>query len=135
MTDIEEAGTHEEIRERVRRSLAWKLETLMNDLKPYVNGDMGEILPGHVNVFLTAVKIQAGLWQAMDAPEPEGGVLTPARVQKMLEAARIEAADVAVAAERSRVAQERVMALESAGSAVRDKLKALRSPETQSTGG
>lgn len=126
MTDIEEAGTHEEIRERVRRSLAWKLETLMNDLKPYVNGDMGEILPGHVNVFLTAVKIQAGLWQAMDAPEPEGGVLTPGRVAKMLENARAEAAEAAVVAERARVAEARVLALDSAGSRVRDKLKALR---------
>jgi hypothetical protein len=128
MTDIEEAGTHAEIRERVRRSLAWKLEELMKDLKPYVNGDMGEILPGHVNVFLTAVKLQAGLWQAMDAPEPEDGVLTPAKVNRMLEAARIEAAEHAIAEERSRVARDRVLALESAGSAVRDKLKALRSP-------
>lgn len=132
MTDIEEAGTHAEVRERVRRSLAWKLETLMEDLKPYVNGDMGEILPGHVNVFLTAVKIQAGLWQAMDAPEPEDGVLTPGRVQRMLEAARIEAAEHAIAQERSRVAQERTLALESAGSVIRGKLNELRAgPEVQ----
>ena len=102
------------------------METLLEDLTPYVNGDMGEILPGHVNVFLTAVKLQAGLWQAMDAPEPEDGVLTPAKVSRMLEAARIEAAEFAVAAERSRVASERVLALESAGSAIRGKLEALR---------
>jgi hypothetical protein len=64
----------------------------------------------------------------MDAPEPEDGVLTPAKVNRMLEAARIEAAEHAIAEERSRVARDRVLALESAGSAVRDKLKALRSP-------
>lgn len=127
MTEImEEAGTHTEIRERVRRSLAWKLEELMKDLKPYVNGNMGEILPGHVNVFLTAVKLQAGLWQAMDAPEPEDGVLTPAKVQRMLEAARIEAAEHAIAAERARVAQSRMLELGSAQSKVRDKLAELR---------
>lgn len=125
---IEEAGTHAEVRERVRRSLGWKLEELMKDLAPYVNGDMGEILPGHVNVFLTAAKLQGQLWQAFDAPEPEEGVLTPGRVNRMLEAARIEAADAAVAAERARVASERVLALESAGSKVRDKLAELRGP-------
>lgn len=127
MTDlVEEAGTHAEIRERVRRQLAWKLETLLDDLKPYVNGDTGEILPGHVNVFLTAVKIQAGLWQAMDAPEPEDGVLTPAKVQRMLEAARIEAAEHAIAAERARVAESRLRELEGASSKVRDRLAELR---------
>jgi hypothetical protein len=127
MTDlVEEAGTHAEIRERVRRQLAWKLETLLDDLKPYVNGDTGEILPGHVNVFLTAVKLQAGLWQAMDAPEPEDGVLTPAKVQRMLEAARIEAAEHAIAQERARVAESRLLELEGAQSKVRDKLAELR---------
>lgn len=126
MTDIEEAGTHAQVREQVRRQLGWKLETLLKDLTPYVNGDIGEILPGHVNVFLTAVKLQGQLWQAFDAPEPEEGVLTPGRVAKMLEAARTEAAEAAVVAERARVAQDRVLALESAGSQIRDKLKALR---------
>lgn len=126
MTDIEEAGTHAEVREQVRRRLGWKLETLLEDLKPYVNGDMGEILPGHVNVFLTAVKTQAQLWQAFDPPEPEDGVLTPAKVNRMLEAARIEAAEHALAAERARVAETRVLALESAGSLIRGKLQELR---------
>ena len=126
MTDIEEAGTHAEVREQVRRSLGWKLESLMKDLTPYVNGDMGEILPGHVNVFLTAVKLQAGLWQAMDAPEPEDGVLTPAKVNRMLEAVRIEAAEHAIAQERARVAESRVLALGSAESAIRGKLQELR---------
>lgn len=140
MTGIEEAGSHAQVREQVRRSLGWKLEELMKDLTPYVNGDMGEILPGHVNVFLTAVKLQAGLWQAMDAPEPEDGVLTPGKVQRMLEAARIEAAEHAIAAERARVAQERVLALESAGSAIRGKLNELRagpelSPDAAGIGG
>lgn len=132
MTDIEEAGTHAQVREQVRKRLGWKLETLLEDLTPYVNGDMGEILPGHVNVFLTAVKLQAGLWQAMDAPEPEEAVLTPGKVSRMLEVARIEAAEHAIAAERSRVALERTLALESAGSVIRGKLNELRAgPEVQ----
>lgn len=134
MTDIEEAGTHAEVREQVRRRLGWKLETLLDDLKPYVNGDMGEILPGHVNVFLTAVKLQAGLWQAFDAPEPEDGVLTPAKVNRMLEAARIEAAEHAIAAERARVAEHRVLALESAESKIRGKLQELRGTVGDSSG-
>ena len=129
MTDIEEAGTHAEVREQVRKRLGWKLEQLLKDLTPYVNGDTGEILPGHVNVFLTAVKLQAGLWQAFDAPEPEDGVLTPAKVNRMLEAARIEAAEHAISAERARVAESRMLELGSAESKVRDKLRELRGSE------
>lgn len=131
MTEIVEAGTHSEIREKVRVQLSWKLEQLMKDLNPYINGDTGEILPGHVNVFLTAVKIQGGLWNVFDKPDSDA--LTPARVQKMLEEARIEAAEAAVAADRALQAAERTLALESAHSKVRDRLEELRSPGAQAS--
>lgn len=124
--EIIETQNHGVVREQVRSRLGWKLEKLLEDLTPYVNGDTGEILPGHVNVFLTAVKLQGQLWQAFDAPEPEDGVLTPAKVGRMLESARTEAAEAAVAQERARVAESRMLELGSAQSKVRDRLAELR---------
>ena len=125
MTDIEHVD-YDQVTEQVRKNLAWRLEKGLESLTPYVNGAMGEVLPGHVQAFLAAVKLQGQLYTAFKPPRELETVLTASRVQRMLEEARTEAALLAVAEERRRVQEVRELEAAEAGVSVRAELERLR---------
>lgn len=124
MTDIEKFD-YDQVTEQVRKNLGWRLEKVLDALTPYVTGAMGEVLPGHVQAFTSAVKLQGALYNAFKPPREPETVLTASRVARMLDEARTEAALEAVAAERRRVAEVRALEAAEAGVSVRSELARL----------
>lgn len=125
MTDLERI-TYDEITEQVRIRLTRRLEDVLNTLTPYVNGDMGDVAPGHVQVFLAAAKLQGSLYRAFDRPVDSGDRIPAATVARMIAEAAELAAVEAASLERVRIEAERRVALESGRSRLRDELVRVR---------
>lgn len=125
MSELEHI-TYDEITEQVRIRLTRRLEEVLNTLTPYVRGDMGDVAPGHVQVFLATAKLQGSLYRAFDRPANEGERIPAAAVARMLEEAREAAAQEARVLERVRIESERRLALESGKSKLRQELDRVR---------
>ena len=128
MSELEHVG-FDDVTEQVRIRLAQRVEEVLNSLRPYVNGDMGDIAPGHVQVFLAAAKIQGSLYRAFDRPVDDGDRIPAATVARMIAQASEAAAVEAREAERVRIETERRLALESGRSRLRDELSRVRGQE------
>lgn len=113
---------HDQISQEVRIRLASRLENLLNRMEIFIDDDPREFSASQLTVYLQAVRIMGSLYQAFARPVDQAGFIPAERVERMLEAARIEAAALAVTSERERVALESRLALESARSGVRDRL-------------
>lgn len=106
----------DQIRDQVRIRLTQKTEMVMNSLTPYINGDMGDISPGHVQVFLAAAKIQGQLHRVFDKPDDDR--IPADQVARMVEEARAAGAAEGADAVLAQIREAR--ALEAADS--RDRL-------------
>lgn len=107
--DLVTYDDYDKISMEVRRYCAQKLITLEADLVPYVNGDLGDITPGHLTAYINLIKELGRLYRAQAAPRDPEAMIPAGKVAQLLQAAeaRIEAAVAeAVAATEARVAQE-----------------------------
>jgi hypothetical protein len=125
MSEMEHIG-YDEITEQVRIRLTRRVEEVLNSLTPYVNGAMGDVAPGHVQVFLAAAKLQGSLYRAFDRPVADGDRIPATVVARMLDEAREAAAEEARVLERVRIEAERTRALESGRSKLREELERVR---------
>jgi signal transduction histidine kinase len=124
--DFPELPDHDQISERVRIELGQRLTRLLDRFEMFLEDDPRDFSPGQIANYLTAAKMLGGLYQTFQRPVDKSGSIPADKVEKLLEAARMQAALEAVEAERARIAHERRMALESAGSGVRTALQRER---------
>lgn len=136
MTIIGDMPDHDQVSERVRMELAQKLMRLCDRFEMFLDDDPRDLSPGMVANYLTAVRMLGGLYQTFARPVDRSGSVPAERVEKMLEAARMQAAEEAREAYKLEQAAQRRMALESAGSKVREDLARERERrERQGIGG
>ena len=117
---------HDKMSDRVRMELASRLTRLMNKFEIILDDDPREFSPGQVANYLAAVKLLGSLYQAHQRPVDKSGMVPAAQVEKLIEAACVEAVASALEAEKARIASERHLALESAGTGVRAALSRER---------
>lgn len=110
---------------QVRRNLSWRLDQLLASVDEVFRDDPASMTAGMVAAYTGAVRTYAQLWKAMDRPRDDSGMLPAAVVERMLESARIEAAQHALEAERERVRAESAKVLESSQSRVRSRISEL----------
>lgn len=93
----------------VRLWSTWKLQALVKDLQPYVNGSLGPISPRHASTYLMALRELNRLWSAYlpravpprppepdpdpepepeEVPDPEPSVVMRDRVLRQLDELR-----------------------------------------------
>lgn len=105
--------------EAVRRYCAEQLRQLVEAMKPYVDGSFGDIMPGHVGAYVSALKELARLY----AP---GRPVSLDKAERMAAEAASRAVEAAVAAERERLALDGRLSQEAARDRVRAALEAVR---------
>jgi hypothetical protein len=119
----EYVGTdHDKISERVRIDLSVRLSKLMNSYEMFLDSDPRDFSPAQVANYLTTAKLLGSLWQSFQRPVDRSGLIPADRVEKMIEAACAQAVTEALEAERALAAAQHRMALESAGTGVREAL-------------
>lgn len=84
-TSIEQVD-YDGISDRVRAFCAERLYELERSLRPMVDGSFGEVLPGHVNVYLAGLRDLARLYQAQQRPVALAQMIPAAKVQMLLQA-------------------------------------------------
>lgn len=117
---------HDQITEKVRIELARRLTGLLDRFEVFLEDDPREFSPGQITNYLNAVKLLASLYQAHQRPVDKSGMVSAAQVEKLIEIACAQAVAEALEAERARIAHERALALESAGTGIRDALNRER---------
>lgn len=122
---------HDKMSDRVRMELASRLTRLLNKYEVFLDDDPRDFSPGQVANYLGAVKLLGSLFQAHQRPVDKSGMVPADRVEKLIEAACVEAVAQALEAERARIASERLLALESAGTGVRAALSRERDRQTR----
>jgi hypothetical protein len=92
--DLVTYDDYDQISERVRQLCAQKYVALIDNLQPYINGDFGDITPGHVSAYVSVVKELGRLYEAQKRPRDPEAMIPATKVAALLEAAeaRIEAA-------------------------------------------
>lgn len=125
---------HDQMTERVRMELAQRLTRLMDKFEIFLDDDPRDFSPGQIATYLTAVKLLGSLYQAHQRPVDKSGMIPADKVEKMIEAARIQAAEEAVLLERARIAQEHLLALEAAKTGVREALGRERDRQVRALG-
>lgn len=88
---IHNIENYDEISDAVRRFCAEQLYNAERALRPWVNGDFGDITPAHMSAYVTVLRELARLYNAHKPPRPDGQLLDAAEVAKMLAAAQQEA--------------------------------------------
>jgi hypothetical protein len=107
--DLVAYDDYDKISEQVRRFCAQKLVALESELVHYVNGDLGDITPGHVTAYINLIKELGRLYRAQATPRDPEAMIPAAKVAMLLEAeqARTAAAVAeAVAATETRLQRE-----------------------------
>lgn len=90
---------HARISNQVRVQLGDRLERMLRILEPLIRGDDGmPPMPGHLQAYLAAMKLFGDLYQVTKPPRGDGDLIEVSKVDKMIEAARMEAAAEAVEA-------------------------------------
>ena len=125
---------HDRMTERVRMELAQRLTRLMNKFEIFLDDDPRDFSPAQIANYLNCVKLLGSLYQAHQRPVDKSGMVPADRVQKMIEIACAEAVTQALESEKARIASERLVALESAGTGVRDALARERDRQTRALG-
>ena len=127
---------YDNISNQVRQQCTQKLIGMEEALRPYVNGDFGDINPGHVVAYVNIIKELGRLWGGQKPPRQEDKRIPVAQVeQMMLEAQKRQedAVAAAVADAEARMRQEQqeasAMSIESAKAAVLALMKALTAAE------
>lgn len=89
---------HDRISQEVRIRLAARLEHLLEVLEPQLAPDnhfnMGEVSPGLIQAYLSAVKLLGGMYQVQQRPDADS--VPAARVARMVQEAEQRAARAAV---------------------------------------
>jgi hypothetical protein len=123
---------YDALSEGVRRFCAERLYELERSLRPMVDGSFGEVLPGHLNGYLTAIRALGKLYQTDKPPRDVANLVPMVKVQELLarmEAAHDQAVREAVAATESRVRRElangAVLSIQAAKETVSAKLAEL----------
>lgn len=122
---------HEQVREKVRTELGHRITRLMDKYEVFLDDDPRDFSPGQVANYLTAAKILGALYQSFKEPVDKSGMIPADKVEKMIEAATAQAVAEALELERARIASERLLALESAGTGVRAALSRERDRQTR----
>lgn len=107
--DLVTYDDYDKISERVRQYCAQKYVQLADTLQPYINGETGDILPGHATAYITCLKELGRLYNVHKPPRDPEAMIPASKVQQLLAAAeaRIEAAVAdAVAATEAQVRAE-----------------------------
>jgi hypothetical protein len=106
--DVEKHGDYDNISNQVRHMIAQRYVALEAILRPYISGDYGDILPGHLNAYITLLKELGRLYEVQKRPRPDSGSIPIAQVEQMLQEAeaRMQAA-VETAVEATRQEQQR----------------------------
>lgn len=125
---------HDQITEKVRIELARRLTGLLDRFEVFLEDDPREFSPGQITNYLNAVKLLASLYQAHQRPVDKSGMVSAAQVEKLIEIACAQAVAEALEAERARIAHERALALESAGTGIRDALSRERERQSRASG-
>lgn len=124
---------HDQITEKVRIELARRLTGLLDRFEVFLEDDPREFSPGQITNYLNAVKLLASLYQAHQRPVDKSGMVSAAQVEKLIEIACAQAVAEALEAERARIAHERALALESAGTGIRDALNRERERQSRAS--
>jgi len=95
--DVEKYGNYDDISNQVRQLIAQKYVALEATLHPYISGDYGDPVPGHLQAYITLLKELGRLYEVQKRPREEGSSIPAAQVAQMLEAAQ-ERQELAVAA-------------------------------------
>lgn len=125
---------HDQISEKVRIELARRLTRLLDKFEVFLDDDPREFSPGQITNYLTAVKLLGSLYQAHQRPVDKSGMVSASQVEKLLEAATAQAVAEALEVERARIKAETRMALESAGTGIRDALDRERERQSRTSG-
>jgi hypothetical protein len=99
---------YDAVSDQVRRFCAERLYELERGLRPLVDGSFGEILPGHLNGYLTCLKELGKLYEVHKRPHELSQLVPMAKVEAVIAGIReqherelVEA--VAAAEERARI--------------------------------
>lgn len=125
---------HDKMSERVRMELAQRLTRLMDKFEIFLDDDPREFSPGQISNYLTAVKLLGSLYQAHQRPVDKSGMIPADRVEKLIEAACAQAVAEALESEKARIQAERLTALESAQSGIRQALGRERDRQVRALG-
>lgn len=85
--DLVTYDDYDKISQEVRRYCAQKYVALAETLLPYVNGDMGEITPGHAAAYINLVKELGRLYGAQKPPRDPEAMIPASKVQALMAAA------------------------------------------------
>lgn len=114
--DLVAYDDYDQISEHVRRYCAQKYLALGEALQPYINGDMGDITPGHATAYINLLKELGRLYQVQKPPRDPEAMIPASKVQALLHEAALSAerqVQAAAAAAEDRVRKE--IAAQSAG--------------------
>lgn len=125
---------HDQMSERVRMQLAQRITRLMDKFEIFLDDDPRDFSPGQIANYLAAAKLLGSLYQAHQRPVDKSGMIAAEKVEKLITAACAQAVEDALTSERARIQAERLTALESAGTGVRDALKRERDRQTRALG-
>lgn len=124
---------HDEISNVVRGFIAERLYELERALRPWINGEFGDIAPGHLSGYVSVLRELGRLYQTHKPPRRDDDAVPAAQVAQMLAAVQQEAQmrlEAAVAEAELRVRLEleasRTMSIESARQTALTKLQMLR---------
>jgi hypothetical protein len=88
---------HARISNQVRVQLGNRLERMLKNLEPLIEGQYGEPpMPGHLQAYLAGIKLFGAMYQVDKPPRGDEDLIPVEKVTKMLEVARMEAAAEAV---------------------------------------
>jgi hypothetical protein len=100
---------YDDVAEGVRHFCAERLYALEKSLRPLVDGSFGDVVPGHLNGYLSTLRQLGKLYQVEAAPRALQDLVPMAKVQELIAGIRAEHERVltlAVAAAEERVRME-----------------------------
>lgn len=132
--DLIKYDDYDKLSEQVRRFCAEKLVALERNLVIYVNGELGDVQPGHAAAYIGLIKELGRLYGAQKPPRDPEAMIPASRVAALLEAAQQRqdqaVAEAAAAAEqriRGELEQRAAGDMQQAKTAVMKRLKQLGS--------
>jgi hypothetical protein len=85
--DLVTYDDYDKISEKVRQYCAQKYVALLDSLQPYINGDLGDITPGHAAAYINVVKELGRLYGAQKPPRDPEAMIPATKVAALLAAA------------------------------------------------
>jgi hypothetical protein len=132
--DTVDTVNYDDVAEGVRRFCAERLYELEKTLRPLVDGSFGEVVPGHLNGYLSAVRQLGRLYQVEKPPRALQDLVPMDKVQEIIAGIRAEherVLTIAVAEAEARVRKElasgQQLSVQAAKATVETKLLELES--------